>query len=163
MKKRIWLSYALIFVAVIAAGCREQRPAGFPKLYSCVIVITQDGVPAVGIKVSLVGELTARWAVGAITDDQGTASIRTHGYAGAPCGLYKIVLAKTETEGRGQIGDGYSNQGWEDMKIWSLIDPEYENAEETPLEIDIKGAVRQTFEIGKSERRLVEVIKQGMP
>ena len=165
MKQHIYFPYILIVVVITAAGCsREQRPEGFPRLYSCAITITQEGAPVSDARVSLVGPESARWAVGGITNNAGTAEIRTHGFAGAPKGQYKIVLEKLETEGRGQITDESGRPtGWEDMRIYSLVDKKYEKAEDTPLEIDIQGAVRQTFEIDKSERRLVETIRQGMP
>lgn len=162
MKKHLLILFLLV---VVLAGCsRERRPEGFPKLYPCTVQITQDGAPVSGVNVSLVHpELTARWAVGAETDESGNATIRTHGFDGAPKGRYKIVLSKTVTEGRGRLGDEHGNRGWEDMKIMSLVGKEYETAEETPLEIEVKKAARQSFEIGKAERRLVEVIRQGMP
>lgn len=163
MKK--YLLMISMFVLGGLAGCSgERRPEGFPKLYPCAIRLTQEGIPVAGIKVSLINaELTDRWAVGAASDDSGLAMIRTHGYSGAPKGRYKILLSKKETEGRGRIGDDHADQGWEDMKIWSLVAEKYENAGTTPLEIDVTGPLRESFEIGKEERRLVNIMRQGMP
>lgn len=162
-----YISFLVLFVLALGAlvGCsRERRPEGFPKLYPCTIQITQEGVPVPGVRVSLVHpELTARWAVGAETDDSGLATIRTHGFKGAPRGSYKVILSKKETVGRGWIGDEYSSyQGWEDMKIMSLIAQEYESGEETPLEIEVERSAHEKFDIGKAERRLVQVIRKGM-
>ncbi|MFG0262836.1 MAG: carboxypeptidase regulatory-like domain-containing protein, partial [Novipirellula sp. JB048] len=73
-----------------------------PELYPATVTITQEGDGLADATVTLYPEDPAlrRWAVGGVTDENGTATLRTHvKFPGAPAGRFKVMVNKTVTEG----------------------------------------------------------------
>ena len=170
MKHRTFFTAFTAFFAVAAViGCSgEQRPDGLPKLYPCTITITQDGQPLAEATVQLHDPaVTDRWTVSGLTNASGSAVMRTHGqFPGVPEGRFKIILTKTVLEG-GSTDDETTPENArkprEAVKVYSLVGKEYTNRETTPLEIVIDGKKRsESFNIGRTERILIETIRPGM-
>jgi hypothetical protein len=157
--------FAAFFAVAAVIGCSgEQRPDGLPKLYPCTITITQDGQPLAGATVILYDPaVTDRWTVSGLTNTSGTAVMRTHGqFPGVPEGRFKVVLSKTETEGKGWDDPDSPKRTWENIKVYSFVAKEYGKHETTPLEIVVDGKKRsESFDIGRAERILIETIRQG--
>lgn len=158
MKKISVLTLLFLFLF----GCRsEERPKDLPRLYPCSIRVVQDRSPVDEVRVSLYDETTSRrWAIGGMTDKSGIATIRTHGFPGVPAGRFRVVLDKTESEGIGWTGNEQnSQQEWEDIKVYSMIDSKYREVETTILEIIIENKkTDQTFDVGQPVRQLIQTI-----
>ena len=143
---------------ICSAGCGPKRPAGMPELYPCTITLTEGDKPATGVSIQLVSKgAPCEWMVGAQTDANGVAAIMTYGqYNGAPEGTFAVVLDKTVTEGVDQNADVQKKP----VKIYTMVDPKYKNAETSPLEIKIEGKkTDQKFELGPPVKKLIETIQ----
>ncbi|MDR2441007.1 MAG: hypothetical protein LBE12_16730 [Planctomycetaceae bacterium] len=158
----IRLSFIIFLSIGMTLACnRVQKPNGLPKLFPCTIVITQNGVPVQGILISLVDPtVTEHWAVSGLTNISGTATIRTHGnFVGAPSGVYKVILSKTEKTGEDDTTSGTLPSQLVPLQIYSLIDTKYNDEATTPLKITVENKkVTETFEIGPAVRILVQTI-----
>ena len=156
--------FATLLIAITIIGCSDTpRPDGLPTLYPCTITIKQDGKPLEGADILLYDPaITDRWIVAGQTDTSGVAVLRTHGqFPGAPEGRFKVVVSKTESEGRGWSGDE-PRATWEDIKVYSFVAKEYGNRESTPLEIVIDGKKKsETFDLGTAERILIQTVRKG--
>jgi hypothetical protein len=157
--------FIFLIVLIIFSGCNDtKRPDGLPKLYSCKITIRQDKSPVEGVRISLYdGDVSNKWSIGGVTDASGTAVLQTHGqFAGVPSGKFKVVLAKTETEGGTPSDEFMPTKKQETVRIYSLIDKKYLEESTTTLEINIENkSVTETFEIGPATRILIQTIKPG--
>jgi len=150
-------NFPLIIVLVIPffCGCGEKLPDGMEKLYPTKLVITQKGKPLVGASVRLISsasDTSNQWTVGALTDEQGVATIRTHGsYDGAPAGKYKVCVTKTVDENPpldpSSSEDGIRARAERAKKIFSIVPKEYKSELSTPFEVEIKGKTHQAFDI----------------
>lgn len=163
MKTRI-ICFALIFSACLIAtnGCsREKRPDGLPVLYPCTITLKQENSPAADVKISLYdGAVSNKWTVSGITDSSGVAKMQTHGqFAGAPSGVFKVVLSKTASEGGLDGDETQPVKKRQETRIYTLVDSKYSREETTPLEVNIGSKpVSESYEIGPAVRELVETI-----
>ncbi len=120
-------------------GCSSvvDTPTGMPSLVPVTLNVQQGGVPLEGASVQLVSaDASNGWASGGSSDAEGNVKVMTLGkYEGAPEGKYKVVVAKTVTEG----GSGDSNNPAvsTESKIYDYVDLKYKLADKTPLEIEI--------------------------
>ncbi|MDR0610799.1 MAG: hypothetical protein LBG58_11865 [Planctomycetaceae bacterium] len=158
----IRLSFIILFSIGITLACnRVQKPNGLPKLFPCTITITQNGVPVQGILISLIDpDVTECWTVSGLTNTSGTATIRTHGnFVGAPSGVYKVTLSKTEKTGEYDTMSGTLPSQSVPLQIYSLIDTKYNDETTTPLKITVENKkVIEKFEIGAGVRILIQTI-----
>ena len=79
-------------------GC-SGKPAGFPKVSSCTITVTNGSDPVEGVEISLVpDEVQSGVVVGGKTDAAGKCVVNTvfanHSAPGAPEGAYTVTLKK---------------------------------------------------------------------
>jgi len=155
-------------LVVAIPGCSSGRvpPAGFPRLYSCIIKITQEGEPLVDAMVKLhMQSDSIKWTVNGKTDETGTATIYTDGYfKGVPAGEYKVTVEKLETvipplpevlptneEKLMQL----HNQQEANTREYRLTDPIYCKVDSTPLLISVdKKKTEASFNVGKKYREL---------
>ncbi|MDR0337773.1 MAG: hypothetical protein LBI18_11850 [Planctomycetaceae bacterium] len=163
---KLIITFFFVIGIVVYSGChQESRPVDFPKLYPCQIKVTQNNIPVSDVSVAFYDpKVTDRWVVFGQTDQNGKATIRTHGnFVGVPAGNYKIILTKIEKDGQGWDHPDSPTRKWvEDIKVYSLIDEKYTKQETTPLELVIeKKGVTQTFEIGQPVHILRETINQN--
>jgi subtilisin-like proprotein convertase family protein len=107
--------------------------------------------------------VTEYWAVSGLTNTSGTATIRTHGnFVGAPSGVYKVILSKTEKTGEYDTISSTLPSQSVPLQIYSLIDTKDNNETTTPLKIIIEDKnVAETFEIGTAVRILIQTINPG--
>lgn len=157
MKDKLLFGSLLICIVSIVLGCGPKQPDGMPKLYPCVLNLTQDGKPAEGFEVQLVskGE-TIPWMIGGVSDAQGTVKIVANGnFDGAPAGLFAVVIHKTLTEGVDQSAEVQTKP----IKIYTLIEEKFNSEKTTPLEIKIEGKTSQNLDLGKPVKILTETIK----
>ncbi|MDR2170477.1 MAG: hypothetical protein LBP59_10080 [Planctomycetaceae bacterium] len=82
----------LFFVTIIGCGSDSHRPNDLPKLYSCKITVTQDGVPLPDASVNIIAkDISTKYKnASGMTDSNGVAEMLTHGFVGAPAGSYKL-------------------------------------------------------------------------
>lgn len=153
MKRTANLPVLVLGLMVIAAcGCGEQRPEGFPALYSATITITQDGANLAGATVALFPEDTAlsRWPVGGVTDENGKTRLVTYGkFEGAPAGKFKVIVNKTVSEGDpipkapGQYASAEERAAYDraiktgSYELFQVVAEEYRTADKTPLSLEI--------------------------
>ncbi|MCL2006078.1 MAG: YbfJ family protein, partial [Planctomycetaceae bacterium] len=158
------LSLASILIAILfLAGCGDgtPKPDGFPDLVSCVITITQDGTPLAGAMVSLIPTDGAPdWVAAGLTDSSGNATIRTYATAnGAPKGQYRVAVSKTETQQSqfprpsndrdlAAMAVWYDQVAGENLRTHEFVAAQYRSRDNSPLELEITGPTRQTFDVG---------------
>ncbi|MDR0609202.1 MAG: carboxypeptidase-like regulatory domain-containing protein [Planctomycetaceae bacterium] len=146
----VFLILCLIFR--FSTGCYKgrQTPAGLPKLYRCVIHLTQENQPIPDAMVSLrsVDSGNKQWSISGSTDETGKAEIFTELYfKGVPAGEYKVVVSKTEVivpptpavlpeneEERTKI----LNRIESETKEYSVIAAEFSDLKTTPLTINVQ-------------------------
>lgn len=146
--------FCIIFLPFVLGGCRDDRPAGMPKLLPVTLSFTQEGSPCEGASVRLISEETGggKWSVGGATDAKGEVSLKTYGkFPGVPEGKYKIVVSKVERERLGTESDSmYDSRG---EISYNLIDEAYGDANATDLRIEItKDGKYDPIELGPKIR-----------
>jgi hypothetical protein len=143
-KKTTIIIVLLNFVILTGCGGGPLRPDGLPVLYPVTLVVTQEGKPVADMLISLRStDPAVTWAIGSRTDENGHASLRTHGeFNGAPLGKYKVVLDKQENEGYDEYvaaKNRYDEAAAAkiDVKLFSCVEEKYNASETTPIEIEI--------------------------
>ena len=148
---KLCLLSVFTFFLFVFAGCGEQRPEGFPKLYPVTLDFAQEGKPLDNAVVRLYSEEVA-WVISGRTDSGGRVRFLTHGkYPGVPAGTYKISVVKDHIEPR----PGYVLKDEFDTMAtdaYALVAPEYESAATTPLTLTVDGKKTESFELGKAVR-----------
>ncbi|MDR3199706.1 MAG: carboxypeptidase-like regulatory domain-containing protein [Planctomycetaceae bacterium] len=144
-------------------GCHKGRqvPTDLPKLYRCVIHLTQENQPVPDAVISLrsVNSGDKQWAIGGSTNETGKAEIFTETYfKGVPSGEYKVVVSKTEIiipptpavlpeneEERTKI----LNRIEAETKEYSVVASEFSDVKTTPLKINVQEKETEiSFELG---------------
>lgn len=149
-------SGCLVLLSLLIGCSKTPRPAGFPSIYPCKIVLKQGENPLVDATVTLFSQdQSCSWAIGGTTDSQGVATLITHGrFKGAPEGRFVVTVTKTESEGHDQ-GEFRTKP----IKIYSLVDMKYQENNSSPLELVIKKGKNQfEFDLGPPIRVLSETI-----
>jgi hypothetical protein len=140
MKQKVDMFIIFVF-SLLVLGCNTgpATPTGFPKNFlPCELLILQDNQPLDRAFVELfpVGETGRDWSIGGYTNANGVVIPYTYGkWQGVPPNSYKVTVNK-------QIEK-------KDIS-YSLVALPYINQTTTPLELEIKGAVKQTFDVGKA-------------
>jgi hypothetical protein len=157
MKRVFQLTILFTFVLSCVFGCsRSSKPDDFPKLYPCVIKITQDNSPLDGAIVSLVpsDQSNWKWHSSATTDTSGVATVMTYGFVGSPAGKFKVTVEKkldadpvysTDSAGEKQVSS-YET-------VYTLVEEQYAKPETTPLTVDVPESSRGVtvnFDVGKA-------------
>jgi hypothetical protein len=91
---------AVAVLVVFTLGCGGSGYDG-PKLYPLTGKLTKGGAPLPGINISLISTDSSNKAppLLAVTKDDGSFTITTSsGHAGAPVGLYKVVIVAPPPE-----------------------------------------------------------------
>jgi 5-hydroxyisourate hydrolase-like protein (transthyretin family) len=153
---RIYLGFVLSAMLLMILGCKDKpQPEDLPKLYPCIVTITQDGKPLEDAAVELIAEdqSNAKYQPVTKTDTEGKAVMSTYGYKGAPAGKYKVVISK-------KIDDdfvyGTSSTGDKEVQKYNTyrtVEPKYSDSKTTPHEIEVTGkekTVEATFDVGKA-------------
>jgi hypothetical protein len=146
------IKYNILLILTLTAifGCHTQlpKPEGFPKeLYLCKLTILQKESPLHEAVVQLVPvtETEKSWSIGGRTDKNGIVAVHTHGkWNGAPPGIYKIVVFKKYREII-KNKDIY----------YALVDEKFATPKTTPLELEIKGDIIQTFDVGSPIKKKI--------
>ena len=158
------LSIIFAILLIVAIGCSQgpPRPAGFPVIIPCRIIVLQDGVPLAGADVVLVpvNPTGTVWAVGGQTNDSGVAVMRTHGeHVGAPIDHFNVVVTKFEREVLRPEGETTGPMGGmyipEIANLYDLVDPVFGSASTTTLQIEVaRGTPEHTVDVGAAVRIL---------
>lgn len=155
MKQFISFSPLFLCLVFFMSGCLQRpKPDGLPRLYPCVIVLTQEGTPLVGADIQLKAKNgSCPWPVGGKTDVDGRAVIVTYGqHKGAPEGTFAVSVSLRETEITREKGSPTAA-----IRHYSLVEESFTQPETTSLEIEIKTSSNtRTFDLGKPAKILVE-------
>jgi len=159
-----------LLLIVSMSGCSQDRvpPPGLPRLYQCVITLTQGGEPLAGAMVTLHTQGTSLdWTVNGKTDEKGVAIIFTDGYfRGAPAGEYKVTVDKLESVTPAMPDvlptnplelERLYNRLEAETKEYRYVEPIYVRVDSTPLSIAVD--TRRTmasFDVGKPYRELAQ-------
>jgi len=159
MHTKHFISLSLIASFVLFVGCGPQLPDGMPRLYPVTITVTQEGQPFPEALVSLRSVDTAAtgtWTIGGRTGADGTVELYTSGFRGAPVGTFRVVLFRednvglAEREAAALRGDPFEGIV---VRIWSLVQEEYNHPDRTPIEIEITPDTRTlTIDAGPAVR-----------
>ncbi len=150
---------ACLILLCFTVGCsRDERPEGLPELQALTVKVVQSGAPLAGASVRLIPtDKTNHWALGGTTDDNGEATIQTHGkYSGAPMGEYDVTISKVQTDTPNSAADDPS--GAIEGKSFQLVDLVYQSEEKTPSTISVSA--------GDEAMKLIDVgapIKKQLP
>ncbi|MDR0610027.1 MAG: hypothetical protein LBG58_07960 [Planctomycetaceae bacterium] len=153
--------FGLIFTAtlLICSGCNKNssQPNDLPKLYPCIITITQDDKPLKDAAVELVAEdrSNAKYKPVTKTDAEGKAVMSTYGYKGTPAGKYKVVVSKDVDD---DFVYGTSSTGDKEVQKYNTyrtVEPKYSDVKTTPHEIEVVAGKNEfSLDAGKSVRML---------
>ena len=148
--KKLSLTFVLLFCVALIVGCGPKRPEGMPPLVSCVLtILCEDGAPVDNAVVTLIPENPElrQWAIAGSTNASGVVTITTHGdFAGAPAGRYKVTVRKVEMVETGEVDEFGPVMG-----ALPLIEEEFSNPSQTPLELEIgSSSVREEFRVRKN-------------
>ncbi|TWT73042.1 carboxypeptidase-like regulatory domain-containing protein [Allorhodopirellula solitaria] len=130
--------YCLAILPCIALGCaKEDRPEGLPELQPTVVKLVQGDAPLANASIRLIPQDSSnRWSTGGTTDENGEATLRTHGkYEGAPLGEYKVTVSKIESDASN--GDVDDPSGAVDNKTYQLVDLAYQSEQKTPAKVSV--------------------------
>ncbi len=160
VSKKASVGAALICALGAALGCGgKPKPDGMPELIPATVVVTQNGEPMADATVTLVSvDGSCKWAVGGKTDAKGRAALSTHGdFSGAPEGTFKVGVSKVDIKVKEGAVDEEGNPLQptpEQLKnpalldarfveTTSLVPAEYENAQNSPLEITLSKSAKE--------------------
>ncbi|MDR3199468.1 MAG: carboxypeptidase-like regulatory domain-containing protein, partial [Planctomycetaceae bacterium] len=139
-----------------------------PKLYPTTITITLQGQPLADAAVLLTPlDTENHWVHGSRTNQQGTATILTHGqYNGVPLGKYKLRVSKTVVEGDPppsdiELAENPNRPKSPPQKYFHEIPPEYNDPNTTPFELEIKTTANH-FMFDISKRVKIEIPRGGV-
>lgn len=147
-------------VLVGFAGCGEPLPEGMPALYPAKVVLTQGTAPLAEASVTFVPEDSslARWPVGAVTDANGVAELRTFAkYSGAPAGKFKVIVNKSLTEGAALPVHPGGSATAEQMKeydkamksggfqVYEVVEEKFRNIKSTTLNVEVQASGSNEF------------------
>jgi len=139
--RHLTIPFILIVLSLTGCGTGRPRPDDLPKLYPCVLTITQEGNPLSGAYVNLIPmeEVNAKYQASSVTNDEGKATVVTYGFDGVPAGKYKVCVRKV-------VG--------EENAEYQTVERQYANPNTTPHEIEITQQKMPplTFEVGKPIR-----------
>ncbi|MCL2743620.1 MAG: carboxypeptidase-like regulatory domain-containing protein [Planctomycetaceae bacterium] len=153
--------FVLILAAVSISGC--GKPAGMPNLQSCTITVLDGGAPLADARVMMKDESNAMMlAINGITDSSGTAKMKTtytdYVGNGVPAGKYKVIIDKEPANVPPlKVDDSMdTKQAEEAMKKWNeeydkirIVPIKLTSLTETPLTLEVNGAVEQKFDIAE--------------
>ncbi len=160
MKSKFFPCAIMIAATILLGACNgEKRPDGLPKLFPCSVKIIQAGAPLAGADVMFVAQdpNLMRWPAGGTTDETGVAKINTYGFAGAPEGVFKVLVVKTETTGSVSAEEAVKNMESGTIaneERFDLVAQEYRDQTTTPLSIEVKASGSNTaeFDVGEAVR-----------
>ncbi|MDR1960502.1 MAG: hypothetical protein LBQ54_15940 [Planctomycetaceae bacterium] len=156
---RILFSLTLFYTLFSVSGCKDSsRPEDLPKLFPCIITITQEGKPLEEASVELVAadQNNAKYKSLSITDAEGRAVMSTYGFKGVPAGKYKVAVTKTLTD---DVVYKENEAGGKDLvsyKTYRTVEPQFSDAKTTPHELEITGKDKKpevTFDVGKAVKK----------
>lgn len=160
MNNRSLLVLLVVLSFTVVSGCyREKKPAGFPKIYPCSIVLTQKDKPCADAMITLMSKNKEyeRWSIAGTSDNKGVAIITTEGkFIGAPVGEYKVVVMKQETE-RKEIKNAGNEKEFIIGKSWSYVPLDYSDPEKTTLSATVvKGKNEIKIDLGEAVKIKME-------
>jgi hypothetical protein len=162
MKKICRLSCLLMLV--LCLGCGKKLPEGMPPLQPYTLVMLQDGKPVDNVLVRLypMDQSLSKWTVGAVSQKNGEAVLKTLGqYNGAPTGKYKVTAMKTfiqDVEGaKEKLTEKQKAEGvGVPQKKVVYVNPKYEFENTTDLVVEIReGKNREEIDLGAPEKRRI--------
>ncbi|MDR0609011.1 MAG: carboxypeptidase-like regulatory domain-containing protein [Planctomycetaceae bacterium] len=152
-------NYTFIFVyllLVCLAGCGDSsRPNDLPKLFPCIITITQDDKPLPDAVVKLIPQTDTemKYRPVAVTDTDGIVKMSTYGFAGVPAGKYKIVVIKNIDDDIVYRNDDVGERSVVSYNTYRVVEKRFSDTATTPYEIEITPKsknIPMTFDVGKT-------------
>jgi hypothetical protein len=163
-----WFLLSAGMVCCVLTGCNSGRkkPEGLPKLYRCVINLTQEDSAVNDALVTLrAGDAASgAWTYSGRSDKNGKAVIFTDGYfEGVPAGEYKVLVSKVELEepplpevlptDRKELSKVYEKIE-AGTKQYNTVSPEYSSEKKTALAVTVlKKKNEFSFDLGKKIRQ----------
>jgi hypothetical protein len=149
-------------ITLIVVGCSSSdKPADLPKLYSCVVMVTQDGspLPEATVEFIPVNSDNAKYRAASVTGNDGKVSMKTYGFTGAPVGKYKIIISKIINDDL-EYAENPSTGQKEivNFKKYQTVELKYSSEKTTPHEIEITGNNKNNqyvFDVGKAIKILI--------
>lgn len=165
------LKFLSIFSIVVVAsaafvGC-SGKPAGFPKVSSCAITVTDGGAPIDGVEIALIpAEVMSGVIVGGTTDANGVCVVNTvfanYSAPGAPQGEFSVTLKKLpevdmpeltpEQMGEMSRGDIDKYHKERDAKIAAapkIVPPALTSFQTSPIKVNLPGDAAVTVDLAQ--------------
>ncbi|MDR1480427.1 MAG: Ig-like domain-containing protein [Planctomycetaceae bacterium] len=150
------------------AGC-QSKPAGFPNIVQCNVIVTDNGKPIAGVSVSLHCESSVNYFSSGITDKNGVAEIKTsqgtYSQKGIPIGKVVLILNKTPKVDDWYTLEEQSNMPTDELmaymeekqrrseKLPPVIPPKLTDASTTPLTKEINAATEWNVNIAEYKEK----------
>jgi len=161
---RYLCNFVLIALVLSLTSC--GKPANMPNLFPCTITVSDNGAPLADARVSMTDESNAlSLSINGITDSSGTAKMKTtytnYTGSGVPAGKYKVVIDKEPANVPPQKVDDSMNEKQSEaaMKKWNeeydkvrIVPKSITSLPDTPLTLEVDGAVNQKFDIAEHKR-----------
>jgi hypothetical protein len=157
MRFLLFTIYFSLFI-IILTGCGDSsRPEDLPKLYPCVILVTQDGkpLPDAVVKLVLQTETAAKYQSVATTSTDGTVTLMTYGFPGVPSGKYKAVVTRNIEDDIVYRTDDAGEKVIVSYNRYKTVEEKFSDVKTTPFEIEITPQSRKeqiSFDVGKPVR-----------
>ena len=161
LKYQFQLSLVVLTLLVTSIGCGKQKPSDLPPLFPCKITVMQGGQPLPGASVTLFADgHQVRFTLGAVTDKNGVATIKTNiDWEGAPEGKYKVCIKKivvpsssgSNDDPSGQVGTEEYNKKLAEAsaQVKSLVDSKFLRPRNTPASITVTSSgIDETVDVG---------------
>ena len=173
MSNYIRLFFAFCCAPLLFVGCGgEKLPPDMPRLFPTTVTIVQEGIPLEGATVVLhPKDPNSRWSAAGLTDASGKVEFFTHGrYRGVPEGEYQLTVCKIYSEQSqyqeppaGMDERTFNNlRAAENLGVYRLVDPIYDNPTTSPLEISVGRNQPQDrqFDVGKAIKEFLPIDRE---
>ena len=128
----------LLFSTLLLCGCGDSsRPKDLPTLFSCTVLVIQDGKPLDEARVEFHTEGGQKYVPVAYTDESGIAVMQTHGFPGAPAGKYKITVSKNIEDDVVYKTDENGEQAVASYNAYKTVEDQHSSMATTPHEVEV--------------------------
>ena len=129
-----------LFSTLLLCGCGDSsRPKDLPSLFSCTVLVIQDGKPLEEARVELHTEGEQKYVPVAYTNESGIAVMQTHGFPGAPIGKYKITVSKNIEDDIVYQTDENGEQVVASYNAYKTIEDQHSSVAKTPHGVEVVG------------------------
>ena len=149
--------FFLLFSTLLLCGCGDSsRPKDLPSLFSCTVLVIQDGKPLEEARVEFHTGGEQKYVPVAYTDASGIAAMQTHGFSGAPAGKYKITVSKNIEDNIVYQTDENGEQVVASYNAYKTVEDQHSSVATTPHEVEVgRNTPRVEVNVGNAAKKKI--------